>query len=322
MKKVVVIGGGSGIFNVLKGLKNYPVEITSIVTTFDNGGSTGILRDEFGTLPQGDIRRSLIALAPDTGDSILRDIFNFRFPKESSLNGHSFGNLFLQALTTISGSEVGAIKKAAEILNIKHAILPISTDNAELWAELEDGSIIKGETNIDIPKHDGNKKIKKVYLKPNAIMYSEAYDAIMNADLVIIGPGDLYTSIIPNLLVEGFTDAIAHTKAKILYVLNVMTKWGETNNFTGSDFANTLLSYLKKDKVDIILCNNAPLKIHLQERYEKEKGFQVMFDIADLQKYGSQIIREDLLLQTDDIIRHDPQKIARAIMKILSTDIH
>jgi uncharacterized cofD-like protein len=317
MKKVVVIGGGSGIFNVLKGLKNYPVEITSIVTTFDNGGSTGILRDEFGTLPQGDIRRSLIALAPDTGDSILRDIFNFRFPKDSSLHGHSFGNLFLQALTSISGSEVGAIKKAADILNIKNKILPVSTDNAQLWAELEDGSVIKGETNIDIPKHNGDIKIKRVYLEPHAIMYREAYDAIMAADLVIIGPGDLYTSILPNTLVEGFTDAIGETQAKIMYVLNVMTKWGETNHFSASDFAQTLMLYLKKDRVDMILCNNAPLEPHLKERYEKEKGFQVILDIDTLKKYATEIIQEDLLLQTDDIIRHDPQKISAVIMKLL-----
>ena len=318
MKKVVVVGGGSGIFNVLKGLKNYPVEITSIVTTFDNGGSTGILRDEFGTLPQGDIRRSLLALAPETGDSILRDIFNFRFPKDSSLHGHSFGNLFLQALTSISGSEVGAIKKAADILNIKHKILPVSTDNAHLSAELENGSIIKGETNIDIPKHDGDMKIKRVYLEPSAIMYSEAYDAIIAADLVIIGPGDLYTSIIPNILSEGFTDAVAQTQGKTMYIPNVMTKWGETNNFPASEFCKILLSYLKREKVDYILCNNAPIEKSLEERYKGEKSIQVIADTENLSKYAVSVIETDLLLQTDDVIRHDPQKIARAIMKILA----
>lgn len=317
MKKVVVIGGGSGIFNVLKGLKNYPVEITSIVTTFDNGGSTGILRDEFGTLPQGDIRRSLIALAPDTGDSILREIFNFRFPKESSLHGHSFGNLFLQALTSISGSEVGAIKKAADILNIKHRILPISTDNAQLHAELEDGSIIVGETNIDIPKHDGEVKIKRLYLEPNAIMYSESYSAITEADLIIIGPGDLYTSILPNVLVQGFTDAISETKAKILYVQNIMTKWGETNNFVASDFSKTLLEYLKRNTIDYILCNNAPIEKFLIERYEKEKSFPVVCDTEHLKKHATIVLEEDVLLQTDDIIRHDPKKISGVIMKLL-----
>jgi uncharacterized cofD-like protein len=317
MKKVVVVGGGSGIFNVLKGLKNYPVEITSIVTMFDNGGSTGILRDEFGTLPQGDVRRSLLALAPDTGDTILRDMFNFRFPKESSLQGHNFGNLFLQALASISGSEVGAIKKAAEILNIKHSILPVSTDNAQLIAELEDGSIIKGETNIDVPKHDGNVKIKKIYLEPHAIIFREASDAILAADCVIIGPGDLYTSIVPNILVQGFPDAIAATKAKILYVQNIMTKWGETNNFSASDFLQILLSYLKQPAIDYVLLNNAPIEPHLIKRYEKEKSIPVLSDIENMKNSARTILTEDVLLQTDDIIRHDPQKISRVIMNIL-----
>lgn len=317
MKKVVVIGGGSGIFNVLKGLKNYPVDITSIVTTFDNGGSTGILRDEFGTLPQGDIRRSLVALAPDTGDSILRDMFNFRFPKDSSLHGHSFGNLFLQALTTITGSDVGAIKKASDILNIKHKILPVSTDSSNLRAVLEDETLIKGETNIDIPKHDGNKKIERLYLEPNANIFREAYDAILEADLVIIGPGDLYSSIIPNILVKGFTDAINKTNGKIMYVLNIMTKWGETTNFTASDFSKTLLSYLKREKVDYILCNNAPIENFLKERYEKEKSFQVINDTEKLKAYTVNVIEKDLLLQTEDIIRHDPQKISRVLMELL-----
>ena len=317
MKKVVVIGGGSGIFNVLKGLKNYPVDITSIVTTFDNGGSTGILRDEFGTLPQGDIRRSLVALAPDTGDSILRDMFNFRFPKNSSLKGHSFGNLFLQALTSITGSEVGAIKKASDVLNIKHKILPVSTDNSQLKAVLEDETVIKGETNIDIPKHDGNKKIIKLSLEPSATIFRESYDALLEADLIIIGPGDLYSSIIPNIIVDGFTDAMKKTKAKTLYVLNIMTKWGETNDFTASSFSKTLLSYLKKDKVDYILCNGMPIDPSLKERYEYEKSFQVVIDHDNLKQYTDTILEKDLLLQTEDIIRHDPQKISRVIMELL-----
>ena len=315
MKKIVVIGGGSGIFNVLKGLKNYPVSITSIVTTFDNGGSTGILRDEFGTLPSGDIRRSLVALSPDTGDSTIRDLFTFRFPKNSSLHGHNFGNLFLQALTSISGSDVSAIKKAAEILGIKNKILPISTDNSHLYAKLENGKIIKGETNIDIPKHDGSIKIKEVYLEPSAIIYKEAYEAILNADVVIIGPGDLYTSILPNVLVEGFTDAIQKTSAKIVYILNIMTKWGETNNFKASDFVKTLLSYLKKDKLDYVICNNTPIHEDLIKKYEEEKAKQVVIDDSELLKYVQNVICNNIALETD-IVRHDAAKIARIIMKL------
>lgn len=316
-KKIVVIGGGSGIFNVLKGLKNYPVSITSIVTIFDSGGSSGILRDEFGTLPQGDIRRSLLALAPDSGKSTLRDLLAFRFPKESSLNGHSFGNLFLQALTSISGSEVEAIQMASDILNIKHKILPVSTDNALLCAELENGSIIKGETNIDIPKHDGSIKIKKLFLEPEAKIYKEAYDSIIQADLIIIGPGDLYTSILPNILVSGFTDALKKSKAKIAYILNIMTKWGETNDFAGSDFAKTLLSYLKMKKLDYIICNNAKLKAPLVKKYKDEKAFPVEIDIKNLKQYADRVVEGDIILQKE-IIRHDPKKISGAIMNIIN----
>ena len=315
MKKIVVIGGGSGIFNVLKGLKNYPVSITSIVTTFDNGGSTGILRDEFGTLPSGDIRRSIVALSPDTGDSTIRDLFNFRFPKDSSLRGHSFGNLFLQALTNISGSEVSAIKKVAGILGIKNKILPISTDSSHLYAKLENGKIIKGEKNIDIPKHDGSIKIIDLYLKPDAIIYTEAYEAILNADIIVIGPGDLYTSILPNTLVKGFSEAINKTDAKIIYVLNIMTKWGETNDFKASDFAKTLVSYIKKDKIDYIVCNKSTIDKKLINKYKKEKSKPIFIDTKELKKYTTKIIKEDVILQTD-ILRHDATKIARIIMKL------
>ncbi len=307
MKNIVVIGGGSGIFNVLKGLKNYPVSITSVVTMFDNGGSTGLLRDEFGILPPGDIRRSLVALAPDTENSTLRDLFNFRFEEESSLRGHSFGNLFLQALTSISGSEVSAIKKASVLLNIKHVILPISIDDSHLCATLENGLIIKGETNIDIPKHDGSLKIHRLYLEPNATIYCEAYDAILFADLVVIGPGDLYTSILPHTLVQGFTNALKETNAKVAYIMNTMTKWGETNDFTATDFITTLLSYLKKDKVDYVICNSTPLKDHLLKKYAQERSVPVQVNIQELQNYANKVIADDVITQTD-VVRHDAKK--------------
>ncbi len=316
MKKIVVIGGGSGIFNVLKGLKNYPVEITSIVTAFDNGGSTGILKDEFGTLPQGDIRRSLVALAPDSGNSTLRDLLSYRFPKESSLKGHSFGNLFLQALIGISGNEVGAIKMAEDILNIKHRILPVSTDNATLCAKLSNGKIIKGETDIDVPKHDGSIRIKKIYLEPEANIYSEAHKAIMEANLIVMGPGDLYTSILPNVLVRGFANAIRKSRAKKAYILNLMTKWGETNDFKASDFAKTLLSYLGMKKLDYILVNNFPIKPALIKKYKNERSFPINTDSGNLKKYAKKIISGDMAIQAE-IIRHDPKKISRAIMKLV-----
>ena len=315
MKKIVVIGGGSGIFNVLKGLKSYPVSITSIVTSFDNGGSTGRLRDEFGILPPGDIRRSLVALAPDTGNSTLRDLFNFRFSETSSLLGHSFGNLFLHALSTISGDEVVGIKKAAEILGITHSIFPVSTDKAHLSAILEDGTIINGETNIDIPKHNGDLRITKLFLEPGATLYHEARKAILEADLIVIGPGDLYTSLIPHTLVEGFSEAIQETKAPIAYIVNTMTKWGETNNFTATDFVQTLLSYLKKDSLDFLICNTAPLSDELLEKYAKTKSFPVQVTKAELATLAHTIVMEDIVTQTD-VIRHDAEKISKVIMSL------
>lgn len=316
MKKIVVVGGGSGIFNVLKGLKNYPVSITSIVTSFDNGGSTGRLRDELGILPPGDIRRSLVALAPDTGDSTLRDLFSFRFAETSSLQGHSFGNLFIHALTTISGGEIAGIKKAAEILGINHTILPVSLDIANLSATLVDGSIIEGETNIDIPKHDGSLAITDLRLEPKATLLDEARQAILEADLVIIGPGDLYTSLLPHTLVDGFTEAIRESPASVAYIVNTMTKWGETDGFTTTDFVRTLLAYLKRDRIDYLICNGAPLEPHLIEKYKKARANPVATTLSELEPYTDNIIIEDVVTQTD-VIRHDADKISKVIMNII-----
>ena len=316
MKKIVVIGGGSGIFNILKGLKAHPVEITSIVTMFDNGGSAGRLRDEFGILPPGDIRRSLVALAPDTTDSTLRDLFSFRFSETSSLQGHSFGNLFLHALTSISGSEIGAIKKASEILGISHTILPVSVDKAHLSALLEDGSMVYGETNIDIPKHDGSLRIEKLFLSPKASLYHEARTAILDADLIVMGPGDLYTSLLPHTLVEGFVEAMRETKAPLMYIVNATTKWGETNNFTATDFVRTLLAHLKKDSVDYLVCNTTPLEPTLIENYQKEGAIPIHVDKEELLPYAHTLLAEDVVTQTD-VVRHDAEKISKLIMSLV-----
>ena len=222
VKKIVTIGGGAGSFTVLKGLKKYPIAITAIVTTFDSGGSSGLLRDEFGILPPGDVRRCLVALSEE--EKILRRLFMFRFEKKSSLQGHSFGNLFLTALSSIFKDDNLAIEKAGELLNINGKVLPVSLSKSHLCATLEDGTIIEGETNIDIPKHDSESKIKKIFLEPKAKLNSKARKAIMEADIIVVGPGDLYTSIIPNFLVGGMLEAMKKTKAKKIYIANLMTK--------------------------------------------------------------------------------------------------
>lgn len=316
MKKIVVIGGGSGIFNVLKGLKDYPVDLTSVVTTFDSGGSSGDLRDEFGTLPPGDLRRSLVALSPETENQILRDLFSYRFAVNSSLKGHNFGNLLLSALNDLTGSEIAAIKKAGEILNIKGRVLPISVDQAEVCAELADGTVVRGETNIDIPKHDGSQQIQRLYLDPPAVIYREAYEAILEADLIVIGPGDLYSSILPNLLVKQAAETLRETEGQLVYIPNLMSKWGETHSFKSSDLVREVLCYLDMRKIDYVICNNRLPDKELLEKYRQEQSWPIEVDRSELSPLAGKVIEADILWQSD-IVRHDAGKLARVIMKIV-----
>ena len=323
MKNIVVIGGGSGSFNVLKGLKRHPVHITAIVTVFDSGGSTGVLRDEFGILPPGDIRRCLVALAPPAagralsdGDSTLRDLFSFRFEATSSLHGHSFGNLFLQALADIEGDDVRAIQKAGKLLNITGDVLPVSTKTATVCAQLATGRIIRGENNIDTPKHNGATRITRVFLNPVPSLFIEARRAIGNADLIVIGPGDLYTSILPNLLVRGFADAVRASRAPVVYVTNIMTKWGETNGRTASECAREVLSYLKKEKFEYIVCNSGVLQPALVKKYKRERAEPTPIDHSDLRLYADRVICRDVLSQSD-VVRHDSAKLARVLVSLV-----
>jgi len=315
MKKIVVIGGGTGSFTVLRGLKKYDLDITAVVSMFDSGGSTGLLRDEFGVLPPGDVRRCLIALAQD-GDNTLRDLFNYRFDEACSLKGHSFGNLFLTALAQITGNEVAAIKKAGQLLHIKGNVLPVSVDHAHLGAELENGHTVVGETNIDVPKHDGKLRIKKVFIKPHASIYSETKEAILNADVIVIGPGDLYSSILPNLVVEGVSKAINASKAKKVYICNLMTKWGETNDFTASEHVKEMLKYLG-GKLDFVVCNNHIVKDNkLLDTYAREKAFPVIVDKKAIEKLGVRVIEENVVTEPV-LIRHDSDdRLARVLVNL------
>ena len=314
MKKVVVIGGGTGCPTVLRGLKKYDVDITAVVSMFDSGGSTGILRDEFGVLPPGDVRRCLVGLAQENGENTVRELFNYRFDAECSLKGHSFGNLFLTALTKITGSDAEAIRKAGKVLNIKGKVLPVSVSHAHLGAELENGRTIVGETNIDIPKHDGNLKIKRVFLLPEAEIYSETKKAIENADWVIIGPGDLYSSIMANLLVKGMPEALKKSKAKKVYVCNLMTKWGETTNYTAADHVREIMRYAG-GKVDYMICNNRKGSKELLEKYEEEKAFPVAIDKKTIKELGVTLIESDIISEPV-LIRHDSEKLAKILVEL------
>ncbi|MEF8847170.1 MAG: gluconeogenesis factor YvcK family protein [Candidatus Paceibacterota bacterium] len=310
-KKIAVIGGGTGIYSVLTGLKKHPVDISAIVTMADSGGSTGVLREEFGILPPGDIRRALVALSES--EELLCDLFTYRF-KKGNIEGHSFGNLFLTALSKLEGDFQQGIQQAMKLLNVKGKVIPVTTEDVDLFAELENGQVIEGEANIDTPQHDASLKIEKVFLKPEAEINPRAEQALKDANAIIIGPGDLYTSIIPNLLVKGVPEAIKASKADKFYICNLMTKHGETHGFSASDFVNTIKDYLEGD-VDYVLVNNKRPSSERIEEYEQEGAEFV--DSPGL-KGPFKIIKEDLI-RGSGYIRHDPEKTAQVILNNVNT---
>ena len=313
-RKVVAIGGGTGLFPVLCALKKYFESPTAVITMADDGGSTGILRDEFNILPPGDVRRALIAFA-ETDDKLLLDLFDYRFKEGAGLAGHSFGNLFLTALERITGTFEDAITEAGKILKTKGTILPVTLTLNRLMAELEDGSIIKGETDIDIPRKSDRSKIKKVWLEPKVKANPKVIEAIAAADLVIIGPGDLYTSLIPNLLVEGIGKALATTKAKVLYIANCMTKSGETNGFSASTFLGTISGYLPEGTIDYVAINTTKPSPARLKSYAQENSWLVEIDEKNFVGTPTPLYA-DLLLDKG-LMRYDSEKLATLIKLIV-----
>lgn len=277
----------------------------------DDGGSTGILREEFGILPPGDIRRALVALAGNS-DKTLAELFNYRFSEGSGLSGHSFGNLMLTALERITGSFEAAVAEAGRILQIQGQVIPVTLRPAKLFAELENGQVIQGETNIDIPKHNTSVRIKDIWIEPVVPANPQALAAIKSADLVILGPGDLFTSVIPNLLVGGVAESLRQTKAAVIYVSNLMTKRGETDHFKASDLLATMNEYLGQGTIDAVLLNlRQPTKSRLKP-YLTEGSELVVDDLGD----EPWIIRADLI-RSRGFIRHDPDKLGRAIRQLV-----
>ncbi|MBI2677029.1 MAG: YvcK family protein [Candidatus Yanofskybacteria bacterium] len=313
-KNIVTIGGGTGTFVVLSALKNFDFNLSAIVSMCDDGGSTGKLRDDYGVLPPGDIRRSLVALSSATKS--LRRLFDFRF-KGGELDGHSLGNLFLTALEKTEGTFHKAVATASEVLNVKGRVIPVTLNNVRLQAELENGKVISGETNIDIPKHNPELKIAKVFLRPEARANPEALEAIKKADLVVVGPGDLYTSIVPNFLVGNIAKAVRFSKARKIFVCNLMTKNGETNNFSVVDFVSVLERHLGRDVLNYVLVNSKrPGSIRLK-RYAEEKAQLVTLS----RDYKNQLNKTEVLkanlLTKSGLIRHDPKKLASQILNLL-----
>ncbi len=313
MKRIVTIGGGTGSFAILRGLRDHPIEITAVVNIFDSGGSSGVLRDEFGVLPPGDVRRALLALSSGERSAIVRELFTYRFNGGTGLSGHNFGNLLLVALSSIYGSDVAAIGKAAELLDIKGTVLPVSLDKAHVHALLENGDEVVGETNIDIPKHDGGLRISRVFLDPPPTLYAPAKRAIEAADVIVVCPGDLYSSLVPTLLTAGMSDALHKTKAKIVWVANTMTKWGETDGFAASDFARELLAAAQLGSFDAVVWNTREVIEEVQEQYAKEKKYPVQFDEPELMQYTERVITGDLLSKTD-LVRLDSAKVAEVLV--------
>jgi uncharacterized cofD-like protein len=305
--KIVAIGGGTGLSTVLKGLKNLTNNLTAVVTVGDDGGSSGRLREEMGVLPPGDIRNCIAALADE--EDLVTELFQYRFNKGTGLEGHSFGNLFLSALCAITGDMFTAIKESSKVLAIRGKVLPSTLDDMRLIAELEDGRVIQGESNI--PRANG--KIKKLYCEPkNPTALPEVLDAINNADFIIISPGSLYTSIIPNILIEEIAEALSKSTSPKGYICNVMTQPGETDNFTVSDHIKKILDHSKyKDIIDTVFLNSE-LPKNLADRYQKADSFPVIFDEEEVKKLGVKIITRKLIEENKQgFVRHCPRKLAR-----------
>ena len=315
--KIIVIGGGTGTYTTLMGVKHYNCDATAVVTMADDGGSSGRLRDEFGHLPPGDVRRCLIALSPNRRiNRTLRDLFEYRFDKGNGLNGHSFGNLFLTALAELTGSTERAIQEAAELLNVRGTVLPVTTDNCFLWAELEDSTLIRGERNIDVRTVKPDVAIQRVFLSPKATIYPPVEEAIRNADILVIGPGDLYTSILPNLLVNGVPRAIRECKGVRIFVCNLMTKHGETDRFTASRFLAEVSRYLGASQaIDCMIVNNGAFPPDLLEKYTQENAYPVAFDFERCLELVPHIFQADLVA-TGSLLRHDSRKLAKLIFQI------
>ncbi|MCH7951201.1 YvcK family protein [Patescibacteria group bacterium] len=327
LPKIVVVGGGTGTFVALSGLKRHPVELVAVVSMADSGGSNRIIRDEFGLLPTSDIRQCMVALAETNGESkLLRELFMYRFHKGRGIAGMTFGNLFIAALADIEGSQEKAIEDTGRILRIKGQILPVTTDDVNLVAVYEDGSRVVGEHEIDEPEHDGRLRITKLSTKPAARVAPHAARAIRDANLIVLGPGDLYTSVLADVVVGGLAEAIRKSRGKVVYVVNLMTRWGQTYEFTALDHVREIEKYLGEKILDAVVLNsNFDFPNHVLRAYKKEHAKPVEDDLSG-NRY--RVFRRNLLSSTlykkargdkltRSVIRHDPEKLGETLLSIV-----
>ena len=322
--KITVIGGGTGTFVVLRGLKNYPVDLSAIVTVADSGGSSGRLRSEFGFLPVGDLRQCLAALAKDSDEALIH-LLTYRFNRGEGIKGHNVGNLILTALRDIYGSEPKALEAASHIFRISGRVYPVSLSESTLCAIYEDGLKVSGEHEVDEPEFGGGKRIAKVFLEPSIRIYPKAAEAVRNADLVVLGPGDIYTSTIPCLLVDGLRAVLKKSKARICYVMNLMNRFSQAHGYKASDYISELSRYCGRP-VDLAVVNSSRIPKEVVAAYIKEKASVIEDDRQETKKF--KVVRADLVKQSKierqdgdslqrSFFRHDGDKLARVLIKIL-----
>jgi len=319
--KVVVVGGGTGLSVLLRGLKKFTPEITAIVTVADDGGGSGILREDLGMLPPGDIRSCLLALA--NVEPTMEKLFQFRF-KEGRYKGQSFGNLFIAAMNEIYGSFELAIKEASNVLAVTGKVLPMTLENVTLYAQLKNGHVVKGESKIPLKNKELGSRIERIYMEPKvSYPLDEAIDAIEEADAIVLGPGSLYTSIMPNLLVNNMVKTIYNAKAPKVYVSNVMTQPGETDGYTVLDHVEAILKHSREDFLDYVIVNIEKIPEDVLEKYIHDGSEPVLLGERDeevLNKKGIKLIKEDLIDIKKEYIRHDSIKLSQIIMKLANKD--
>lgn len=322
--KVTVIGGGTGTVAVLTGLKKYEdLDLSVIVSVTDEGGSNKVVRDEFGLLPLSDLRKSIIALA-EAGNGIFRKLFTYRFEKGEGLKTHTLGNLIMMALSDITGSEEGAIEAASRIFKVKGKVIPVTLDNVRLVADYDNGETITGEHLIDEPEEISEKKIVNFYLNNKAKVNPSAEKALLEADYIIAGPGDLYTSTLANIIVDGVPQAIQKSKAKFIFINNLMTKQGQTHWMKSSDLVNEITKYSGR-KPDFVLINTGKIPEDILKRYQSKNEHPLEDDLQEENDY--QVIRDDIISNDEvepekgdvlvrSLIRHDAKELSGVLYSI------
>lgn len=312
--KIVAIGGGHGLSTLLMGLKEQTTNLWAVVTVADSGGSTGRLREEFDVLAPGDIRNCIVALAD--APSLMGELFQFRFEEDSELKGHNFGNLFITVMTQLTGDFKKAVEESSKVLAIRGKVLPSTLNKVNLVAEYQDGSKVEGEAKIP----EKESPIKRVYLKPTATESKkeiratlEVIEVIRDAEIIVIGPGSLFTSILPNLVIDEITEAIVESSALKFYVCNVMTQHGETDNYRASDHLKALINHTHSKIVDYCIVNSKSPDEKMLAKYREEKAYPTRADVQEIRRMGYRAIAGNVI-HTTDFVRHDPKRLAKIIL--------